>query len=128
VLYQMSKNLNKRFFAEFLSLLSIKVNPDPELDSDPEIDITKKMLNGGSAITESTYLDDDHNSGDEENEDGEDKEDEGGGEEEEELDMDVGHKASAARHKMKKDQKKMLSKKQKAMVTHAGMKAMKKKK
>ena len=33
------------------------------MDSDPEIDITKKMLNGGSAITESTYLDDDHNSG-----------------------------------------------------------------
>ncbi len=25
VLYQMSKNLNKRFFAEFLALLSVKV-------------------------------------------------------------------------------------------------------
>ena len=26
VLYQMSKNMNKRFFAEFLALLSLKVN------------------------------------------------------------------------------------------------------
>lgn len=45
VLYQMSKNLNKRFFAEFLALLSVKVNPDPDLNSDPEIDISKCSLN-----------------------------------------------------------------------------------
>jgi len=121
VLYQMSKNLNKRFFAEFLSLLSIKVNPDPEMDSDPEIDITKKLLNGGSGITQSTYLDDHHS----ENEDDDNIGDEGGGCEDD-MDMDVGHRASAARHKQKKDLKKMLSKKQKAMVGHAGMKAMKK--
>jgi len=41
VLYQMNKNINKRFFSEFLALLSIKVNPDPYVSADPEIDITK---------------------------------------------------------------------------------------
>lgn len=41
VLYQMSKNTNKRFFAEFLALLSLKVNPDPYLSADPEIDILR---------------------------------------------------------------------------------------
>eukprot|EP00092_Neocalanus_flemingeri_P092866 GFUD01117948.1.p1 GENE.GFUD01117948.1~~GFUD01117948.1.p1 ORF type:complete len:119 (+),score=46.92 GFUD01117948.1:2-358(+) len=41
VLYQMNKNMNKRFFAEFLALLSIKINPDPDLSADPEIDILK---------------------------------------------------------------------------------------
>jgi len=39
VLYQMNKNMNDRFFAEFLALLSLKVNPDPELSADPEINI-----------------------------------------------------------------------------------------
>jgi len=50
VLYQMNKNMNKRFFAEFLALLSIKINPDPDLSADPEIDILKKedgLANGG---------------------------------------------------------------------------------
>jgi len=37
VLYQMNKNMNKRFFAEFVALLSMKVNPEPEEDDDPEI-------------------------------------------------------------------------------------------
>jgi len=41
VLYQMNKQMNKRFFSEFLALLSIKVNPDPYLRADPEIDIMK---------------------------------------------------------------------------------------
>jgi len=44
VLYQMSKNMNKRFFAEFLALLSLKVNPDPDVSSDPEIDILKQVF------------------------------------------------------------------------------------
>ena len=54
----MNKQMNKRFFSEFLALLSIKViicilselwaifplkvNPDPYLRADPEIDIMKK--------------------------------------------------------------------------------------
>ncbi|QQP31610.1 Innexin, partial [Caligus rogercresseyi] len=38
VLYQMSKNLNKRFFAEFLALIAIVVNPDPNIaPEEPEI-------------------------------------------------------------------------------------------
>ena len=31
VLYQMSKNLNKRYFAEFLSILAMTVDPDPNI-------------------------------------------------------------------------------------------------
>merc|ERR1719483_147300 len=42
ILYQMNKNMNKRIFAEFLALLSMKVNPDPYLSADPLIDIFKK--------------------------------------------------------------------------------------
>ena len=38
----MSKNMNKRFFAEFIALLSLKINPDPYLSADPEIDILKR--------------------------------------------------------------------------------------
>ena len=41
VLYQMNKQMNKRFFSEFLALVSIKVNPDPYLRADPEVDIMK---------------------------------------------------------------------------------------
>lgn len=38
VLYQMSKNVNKRFFAEFLALLALTVDPDPDEEpDDPEI-------------------------------------------------------------------------------------------
>ena len=44
VLYQMSKNMNKRFFAEFLALLSLKVNPDPDANDDAEIDIVKQIF------------------------------------------------------------------------------------
>ena len=32
VLYQMSRNMNRRFFAEFLQILSQRVNPDPEME------------------------------------------------------------------------------------------------
>ena len=44
VLYQMSKNMNKRFFSEFLALLSLKVNPDPDAEDDAEIDIVKQIF------------------------------------------------------------------------------------
>lgn len=89
------------------------------------IDISKKLLNGGVAISQDPEdgdfftgfdRDDDENGGD----------DDGGGGEEE-VDMDVGHKASSQRRKMKKDLDKKLTKKQKAMVAHAGLKAMRKK-
>ena len=40
----MSKNMNKRFFAEFLALLSLKVNPDPDANDDAEIDIVKQIF------------------------------------------------------------------------------------
>ena len=36
VLYQMSRNMNRRFFAEFLTLLSRRVNPDPEIIDEEE--------------------------------------------------------------------------------------------
>ena len=32
VLYQMSKNLNKRYFAEFIALLAMTVDPDPTIE------------------------------------------------------------------------------------------------
>jgi len=47
VLYQMSRNMNRRFFAEFLTLLSRRVNPDPEVDEDAieeEEDIVNPLL------------------------------------------------------------------------------------
>merc|ERR550539_1299093 len=38
VLYQMSKNQNKKFFAKFLALLALTVDPDPDIEAeDPEI-------------------------------------------------------------------------------------------
>jgi len=46
VLYQMNKNMNKRFFAEFVALLSMKVNPEPDEEDDPEISV------GGAGRTE----------------------------------------------------------------------------
>jgi len=43
ILSQMNKNMNMRFFAEFLALLSLKVNPDPYVVCDPEVDIDKNQ-------------------------------------------------------------------------------------
>jgi len=45
VLYMMNKNMNKRFFAEFLANLSLKVNPLPDENDDPEINIIKDSMN-----------------------------------------------------------------------------------
>jgi len=45
VLYQMSKNLNKRFFAEFITILALTVNPDPTIEpEEPEIYLTEADL------------------------------------------------------------------------------------
>ena len=34
VLYQMSRNLNRKFFADFITVLSKRVNPDPDIECD----------------------------------------------------------------------------------------------
>ena len=45
VLYQMSKNLNRRFFAEFITVLALTVNPDPTIEpEEPEIFLTEADL------------------------------------------------------------------------------------
>ena len=45
VLYQMSKNLNQRFFAEFITVLALTVNPDPNIEpEEPEIYLTEADL------------------------------------------------------------------------------------
>ena len=45
VLYQMSKNLNKRYFAEFLSLLAMTVDPDPNIEpEEPEIHLSPEDI------------------------------------------------------------------------------------
>ncbi|XP_059095142.1 innexin inx2-like isoform X1 [Tigriopus californicus] len=45
VLYQMSKNLNKRFFAEFLALLAMTVDPDPSIEpEEPEIHLSPEEI------------------------------------------------------------------------------------
>ena len=36
VLCQMSRNMNQRFFCEFLTLLSRTINPEPEIEYDDE--------------------------------------------------------------------------------------------
>jgi len=45
VLYQMSKNLNQRFFAEYLTVLAMTIDPDPTIENEePEIFITEEDL------------------------------------------------------------------------------------
>ena len=44
VLYQMSKNLNGRFFAEFLAVLATTVDPDPTIEEEPEIFLTPEDI------------------------------------------------------------------------------------
>lgn len=83
VIYQMSKNLNKRFFAEFLALLAMTVDPDPNIEpEEPEInlspeDIEKLRASGSSSSNEgskSKNRDDDSDSDSDDDDD-----DEGGG-------------------------------------------------
>ena len=40
----MSRNMNRRFFAEFLTLLSRRVNPDPEIIDEEEEDEMENMV------------------------------------------------------------------------------------
>jgi len=45
VLYQMSKNLNQRFFAEYLTVLAMTIDPDPTIENEEaEIFITEEDL------------------------------------------------------------------------------------
>ena len=45
VLYQLSKNVNKRFFAEFLALIALVIDPDPSLElEEPEIYLSQKDI------------------------------------------------------------------------------------
>ena len=45
VLYQMSKNINQRFFAELLTVLALTMDPDPTIENEePEIYITDEDL------------------------------------------------------------------------------------
>lgn len=82
VLYQMSKNLNKRFFAEFLALLAMTVDPDPSIEpEEPEInlspeDIEKLRASGSSSSNDSKkkdISDDDDSDDDDDDEDDEGK-------------------------------------------------------
>ena len=81
VLYQMSKNLNKRFFAEFLALLAMTVDPDPSIEpEEPEInlspeDIEKLRASGSSSSNESKKkeVSDDDDDEDDDSDDDEDK-------------------------------------------------------
>ena len=54
VLYQMSKNLNKRFFAEFLALLAMTVDPDPSIEpEEPEIHLSPEDIEKIKSATSS---------------------------------------------------------------------------
>ena len=80
VLYQMSKNLNKRFFAEFIALLAMTVDPDPNIEpEEPEIhlspeDIEKLRASGSSSSNDGSKKKD----SDEEDDDDDDDDDEEG--------------------------------------------------
>eukprot|EP00095_Tigriopus_kingsejongensis_P002119 snap_masked-scaffold447_size167621-processed-gene-0.10 protein:Tk02119 transcript:snap_masked-scaffold447_size167621-processed-gene-0.10-mRNA-1 annotation:"innexin inx2-like" len=77
VLYQMRKNLNRRFFGEFVALLSMTVDPDPTIEPDePIIYLTpeniEKLKEYSYSSEASKGRDEDEN--DEESEDEEEKE------------------------------------------------------
>ncbi len=79
VLYQMSKNIpNKRFFAEFLALLAMTVDPDPNITpEEPEIHLTpeeiEKIKSSGSSDDSSKKKSSANSSDNEEEEEGEKK-------------------------------------------------------
>jgi len=54
VLYMMNKNMNKRFFAEFVASLSLRVNPLPAEEDEPEINVIKDKLGDDD---DSNYID-----------------------------------------------------------------------
>ena len=58
VLYQMSKNLNLRFFSEYITVLALTVNPDPSIEpEEPELYLSPEDLErrrNGAPETERT--------------------------------------------------------------------------
>lgn len=69
VLYQMSKNLNKRFFAEFLALLAMTVDPDPTIaPEEPEIKLSPEDIENLMAAGASSSENQSENNDDEEDE------------------------------------------------------------
>ncbi len=71
VLYQMSKNLNGRYFAEFLALLAMTVDPDPDQEPDhPEIHLSpediEKIKTSGASSSEGKSESSDEDEGDDE--------------------------------------------------------------
>ena len=80
VLYQMSKNLNKRYFAEFLALVAMTVDPDPNIEAEePEIHLSPEEIeriksssssNDGSSKNKSGESDEDEEDEEGEEEDG----------------------------------------------------------
>ena len=63
----MSKNLNQRFFAEFITVLALTVNPDPNIEpEEPEIYLTEEDLerrrNGPASRASSESSDSSENS------------------------------------------------------------------
>ena len=83
VLYQMSKNLNKRYFAEFMALVAMTVDPDPNIEAEePEIHLSPEEIeriksssssNDGSSKNKSGESDDEDDEDDGDDEDGEKK-------------------------------------------------------
>jgi len=124
VLYQMSKNMNKRFFAEFLSLLSLKVNPDPDVSSDPEIDILKQIFENDDEPSAPTSKFPDDSSLE-----FYDEEESIAGSQES-FTADGGKEDKDTRRRLHPGKKeageKKLSKKHKSMIAHAGLKSLKK--
>ena len=71
VLYQMSKNQNKRFFAEFLTVLAQSVDPDPDIEAEePEIYFSAEEIEkhrNGEYIKSESEEDEDEEEEDDEN-------------------------------------------------------------
>jgi hypothetical protein len=58
VLHQMSKNINKRYFAEFLALLAMTVDPDPNIEPEErEINLSPESIEKIKSSTSSDYSD-----------------------------------------------------------------------
>jgi len=122
--------MNKRFFAEFLALLSLKVNPDPDANDDAEIDIVKQIFahnNDSPTAPEIPSKFPDDSSVDFYDE----EESTGGSCTSSCKDSKQPHHEARNRHsgsvkKSKEGTDKKLSKKQKSIIAQAGLKTLKK--
>ena len=78
VLYQMSKNLNKRYFAEFLALVAMTVDPDPNIEAqEPEIHLSPEEIERIKSSSSSNDGSSKNKSGDSDDDDDDDDEEEG---------------------------------------------------